>query len=61
MISSCQAFKKTFEVAVGPIALNPSNLAINLHQMHLIGQFLQALFVQFLDRQHSDIYNFLQR
>jgi hypothetical protein len=51
MISSCQAFKKTFEVAVGPIALNPSNLTIHLHLMHLVRQLLHALFVQLVDRQ----------
>ncbi len=42
-------------------ALIPSNFTIDLHLMYFICQLLQALFVQLVDRQHSDIDDFLQR
>lgn len=63
MVGEAKAYDMvlTTIVAVGAIALNPSNLPINLHLMHLVRQFLQALFVQLIDRQHPDIYNFFQR
>ena len=46
-------------VAVGPIALNPSNFPINLHLMHLVRQLLAAFLIKCINRQHSQIHDFL--
>ncbi len=41
------------------IALNPSNLTINLHLVHLVRQLLAAFLIECINCQHSQVHDFL--